>query len=468
MARHRIGFRHSVFFLVTCLTCVACDKQGKLVHRIVSAPENASGESGTTKTPAPERPLVPARPSTAKAGSISYNLQSTFPQVLLELPQELDNITKKPATMTTFATEGGAVVDDHIAITIRYRGNSSFTYYPKKQYLIEIKDTSYQNDGLGLLDFPGGKDWVLYAPYGDKSLVRNVLAYNLFNKMGHYAARTRFVTLMLKDATGTAKNMGIYVLMEKIHVSPNRVAIGNKSSSAPSSYLMRFDYLKARNFVTTDHNHDVIVDYPKAKNWDDTKKAALLGYLNGFESRLFSANQADFQNVVNDIDLPSFVDFIIMQELTRNIDAYNLSCNFYLPLGGRLTFGPVWDFEKAFGNAHLYSGWMTNGFHFQAENDYNWFKKLLTHPAVKQALKDRWSALRAGTLSDDTVVAMIDEQVGTMTQAAITENFAVWNILGVKVWPNYVTYPTYGQEVDALKVWLKTRMAWLDSAVPGL
>ena len=111
---------------------------------------------------------------------------------------------------------------------------------------------------------------------------------------------------------------------------------------------------------------------------------------------------------------------------------------------------------------------MTDGYQFPQESSDNWFKILLTQPLVKQALKARWSELRSTVLRDSTLMAMIDEQVGVLPASAITENFMIWNILGVKVWPNYVVNPTYAQEVDALKVWIKARAAWLDNALPNL
>ena len=467
--RHRIEIDHILAVLVIAVIGVACDLTGSRKPRQAEA----AGEKITIDQRSEVKPPVPqaavsARPSTAKSGSVSFNLQSTLPEVVLELSQELDHVDKKPAVMTTLASRGGAAIDDHIAIGIRYRGNSSYKYYPKKQYSLEIKDKSYKDEGLGLVDLPSGNDWVLYAPYGDKSLVRNVLAYNLYNKLDHYAPKTRFVTMSLASGGGEPKKMGIYVLMEKIRVAASRLNIGKKGGEAPYSYLLRFDRLKDRNFVTTDKGHDVIVDYPSAKKWDEPHKKVLLDLLNDFERHLYSENQAEFLAAVDFVDIGSLVDFIIMQELGKNIDGYNFSCYFYIPAGGRLTFGPVWDFDIAFGNVDLYEGWMTEGFQFTKENDTNWFKKLASHPVIKQALKQRWNMLRTGALSESTLVSMIDEQVGTLPKDIIAENFTIWNILGVKVWPNYVVNPTYEKEVEALKTWIAARLVWLDGGMGSL
>ena len=470
VARPCKGFGYLVYFLITAGSVFSCDRRSGLDHRVVTIPE-AGAPTGQVPpgggSPAAV-PLPSARPSTAQAGSIAFNLQSSLPDVLIELSQEIDHVQKKPATLTTWTAQGGAVVDDHIPITLRYRGTSSYKYYPKKQYAITVKDKNYQDAGLGLVDFPGGRDYVLYAPYGDKSLVRNVLAYNLYNKMGHYDPRTRFVTLSVKDTAGNTQKMGVYVLMEKIRVAPARVAIGRATQGVPSSYLLRFDRLKQRAFVTTDHDHDVVVDYPGEKQFDAVRKKELTDYLNAFESRLFSAVKTEFLAATDYVDLPSLVDFIIMQELARNIDAYNYSVYFYLPAGGRLTFGPVWDMDIAYGNVDLYQAWMTNGFQLQQENDNNWFKKLLSHPVVKQALIDRYTELRGNVLSEKNIMGIIDEQSGVLPQNIVAENFSIWNILGVKVWPNYQAEASYAEEIGALKSWLRGRLAWLDSSLASL
>jgi hypothetical protein len=54
------------------------------------------------------------------------------------------------------------------------------------------------------------------------------------------------------------------------------------------------------------------------------------------------------------IDLPSFVDYMIVQELGRNVDGYRLSTFMYKQAqsdGGLLAMGPMWDLNLAFDNA---------------------------------------------------------------------------------------------------------------------
>ena len=104
-------------------------------------------------------------------------------------------------------------------IGIEIRGASS-QQYPKKQYGFETWDSSGEEIDVSLLGLPEESDWILYAPYADKSLMRNVLAYSLSNKIGRYASRSRFCELILNG-----EYMGVFVLFEKIKRDKHRVDI---------------------------------------------------------------------------------------------------------------------------------------------------------------------------------------------------------------------------------------------------
>ena len=95
-------------------------------------------------------------------------------------------------------------------ITIEKRGNSSQDQ-EKPPYRFETVTDDGNNNNVQLLGLPEENDWVLYAPWSDKSLIRNVLIYELSNDMGRYAPRTRFIELYINEAY-----KGVYVLMEKI------------------------------------------------------------------------------------------------------------------------------------------------------------------------------------------------------------------------------------------------------------
>ena len=110
---------------------------------------------------------------------------------------------------------------------IRIRGSSS-TQFPKKQYALETWDDDRKDRDVTFLDFPPESDWILYAPYSEKSLVQNALAYGWYRATGRYAVRTRYCEMYLKTGTGPVTSsdyVGIYIVMEKIKQDPARVDI---------------------------------------------------------------------------------------------------------------------------------------------------------------------------------------------------------------------------------------------------
>ncbi|HMR57666.1 MAG TPA: CotH kinase family protein, partial [Cyclobacteriaceae bacterium] len=104
-------------------------------------------------------------------------------------------------------------------IGIEIRGSSSQSF-PKKQYSIELRDATGEGVSAPLLGLPPEEDWVLFAPYNDKTLMRDVLAYKIGRDLNRYAPRTRFCELVLNG-----NYEGIYVLIEKIKRDNNRVDI---------------------------------------------------------------------------------------------------------------------------------------------------------------------------------------------------------------------------------------------------
>ena len=92
-------------------------------------------------------------------------------------------------------------------IKIEIRGSSS-QMFPKKSYGFELKDEFDQDMDFPLLGMPEEEDWILYAPYSDKSLIRNVLTFTLASQISDvYVPRCRFVELFVNE-----KYEGVYVL----------------------------------------------------------------------------------------------------------------------------------------------------------------------------------------------------------------------------------------------------------------
>lgn len=110
---------------------------------------------------------------------------------------------------------------------LNLRGNSSLRYL-KRSFALKTRDDAGKSRSVSILGFPEDNDWVLYAPYPDKTLLRNALTYDLARQMGHYASRTKFVELFLNQVGGRMSKrhyMGVYVLEEKIKRGKGRVNI---------------------------------------------------------------------------------------------------------------------------------------------------------------------------------------------------------------------------------------------------
>ena len=120
-------------------------------------------------------------------------------------------------------------------IGIEIRGQSS-QMFPMKSYSLEFRKANGSSQDLPLLDMPKESDWVLYAPYTDKTLMRNFLAYTMSRELGHWAANCRFVEVMVN---GDYK--GVYVLMERIKRNSARVNIPKMTNSDISGDALRAD-----------------------------------------------------------------------------------------------------------------------------------------------------------------------------------------------------------------------------------
>ena len=148
------------------------------------------------------------------------------PLPLMKIQTGNQNIVDEPKISGSLQIyQGELLVEEHL-IGIEIRGSSS-QMFDKKSYGFETWDEMGEDLNTSLGGFPEEEDWILYGPYSDKSLVRNVLIYELSNNMGQYASKTKFYELEINGVF-----QGIYVLMEKIKRDRNRVDISkNKAVS---------------------------------------------------------------------------------------------------------------------------------------------------------------------------------------------------------------------------------------------
>ena len=373
-------------------------------------------------------------------------------------------------------------------IGIEIRGSSS-QFFEKKSYGVETWDSNNEDIDTDLGGFPEEEDWILYGPFSDKSLIRNVLIFQLSNAIGMYGSRTDFYELTIND-----KFLGTYVLMEKIKRDKNRVNISkNLDDDISGGYIIKIDkppdegYTSANSFSSKFDTRGSYVGasdikflytYPKSSEISNDQKNYIKNYINDFEEALLSSNFQDPElGYKKYIDINSFVDFLILNEISKNIDAYRISTFMHKDKNQKLKMGPIWDFNLGFGNvnycdAELESGWSYKFNDVCGGDNWKvpfWWNRLFEDPAFVSKLKNRWSDLRTNILSDQNLQDRIDEITNFLIEHnAPRRNFDKWTIIGKYVWPNNYIGNNYGEEISYLKNWLEKRVKWMDEEINSL
>ena len=362
-------------------------------------------------------------------------------------------------------------------IGIEIRGASSQSF-PKKNYGLETRNTDGSNNNVSLLGMPAENDWVLHGPYSDKSLLRNSLAYHMGTSTGKYTPRTRLCELYIND-----NYRGIYMLTERIKRDKNRVDIASlkpedlSGEELTGGYILQIDRDDESSNIDGWYSGSSPTKFysyhdPKAEDLEAVQREYLKTYLTSFEEDMESTDY--YWKYKSYVDVPSWIDYFLVTEMGKHIDAYKLS--FYMHKkkstnGGKLHFGPLWDFNLGFGNFNFVcspepEGW-TYEFQGTCDNSHPfWVKKLTDITEVSNQINCRWNQLRNGSLHTDSLMQYIDDRVAEMGDAT-SRNFERWDILGQYVWPNDFVGDTYEEEVDFLKTWLTTRLTWMDNNMLG-
>jgi len=358
--------------------------------------------------------------------------------------------------------------------SVNVRGFSTLRQ-PKNSLTFRLIDENNDKVKASLFGLPKESDWVLYAPYSDKTLIRDALAYELSNQMGRYAPRTRFVEVFIDRSggkLGSRDYMGVYVLVEKIKRDKNRVNITELKASdtgepnITGGYIFKRDHSERyeQSFRTGQGNHFYYVE-PNPEDMSREQMNWLSRYMSRFEQALYGSDFRDPQRgYAAYLDVDAFIDQHWLIEMSKNIDGFRYSAFLYKDRGGKLNVGPAWDWNLSFGNADYYDGSDPSGWYTQQLRDSEicWFRRLSEDPEFMQRAIDRWGELRRGILATQAVLARVDEMAALLNEAQ-TRNFRRWPILGRRINPNDFVGDTYEEEIRWMKQWIQRRLAWIDS-----
>lgn len=408
----------------------------------------------------------------------------------------IDNGTGK-TNYADLATHPDQKVDYEGYISLKYRGNSSFNSSDKKPYGFKTIAKPLEEGGkkvkVSLLGLGKDNDWVLLAPFSDKSMIRDVLTFELGRPYLDWVPSSRHVEVVVDG-----KYYGIYILTERPGKGKNRLNMhdpGEDGGDLTGDWRVEIDrddedhYYRSKyhpygRYGTVDNTKYITYQYddPEYEDFADlpagTEKA-IQKSIDDMEDCFAGDNYKDPVNGYRKyIDVTSFIDYMLSTEFTFNVDGYRLSSHMYkysetraknegLDSRWKCT---LWDFNIALGNADYYKGSRTDLWQYDMnsrETDNQlvpfWWKRLIDDPAYQTDLKARWAQYREGQYADHRIEAKIDSLATLLTSGgAMERNEAAWGMFGRYVWPNaYVGY-SFNDEISYLKRWIKNRLTFMD------
>ncbi len=428
---------------------------------------------------------------------------SDLPFVAINSSGEIPDEPKINGEMVIFQNQESIFTN---GIGIELRGASSRRLFAKKSYGIELWDANGEDMSRDIFGFGKEEDWVLQGPYADKTLMRNALIYDISNKIGQYAVGTEFVELNLNEAF-----LGTYVFMERIKRDGDRLDLESlepnitDASLITGGYILKIDktsgdteesdwpgdadYQPGLGFRSSYDTEGQVIEfephgpktpqetyflyeYPRRDEINEAQKNYIQQYIQSFESALLAEDFSNEPRLYEDyIDVSSFVDFFILNELSGNPDAYRLSTYMHKNRNEKLRMGPVWDFNLALGNdaRSRPDTWIYQYNEFFPEDlwlVHFWWRKLLDDPKFRTAVKDRWTTLRSGLLGVGTIHAQIDNWVDYMeSNGALDRNFETWPVIGETLPFNSFVGESYEEEITYLKDWISDRFSWMDNQI---
>lgn len=365
-----------------------------------------------------------------------------------------DKVHQIPAQLTIVSDDGTRLLSE--PGTIRERGNASRNF-PKKPY--RIKFDTKQN----VLDAPAkAKKWTLINNYGDKTLMRNLLAFELSRRLGmSYTPYGAAVDVLLNG-----EYKGCYQLCDQVQVHKKRVNItemipaDNAGTALTGGYLIEIDSYASqeKSWFRSSQQNPVTIKSPDEDSITSQQKNYIKTYFNKMESQW-----------TRYLDKNSFLRHFLVGELSGNTDTY-WSVFMYKERDDDMVYtGPVWDFDLAFDNDN-------RTFPVNSKTDYIYrsggsctgnMRTFVDNIAVRNAeakamILTIWDEARQSGLTEENLVAWIDK-----TEAELEEsqrlNFIRWPIMNSLVHQNPRLWGSYQAEVENVRRFVKERVSWMDS-----
>jgi hypothetical protein len=380
-------------------------------------------------------------------------------QIELSCDSDIGDEPKTDCALRIADGLGATAYDDRAGL--ERRGRSS-QVYDKPNYSLELRTAAGAEHPVDLLGMGQESDWILDGLWVDRSLLRNDLVFALYRSLAaagdegtRWAPRGRFCELSLN---GEAR--GIYRLGERIKRDDDRIDIPEDDGS----FVVKQDSEGELRWDVGEEARWKLISPDQERATDAQKESA-----QAFLEQLDGALQDDGASLFALLDLDALADFVIVQELAKSADAYNLSLHLFRQSGAPAQLVP-WDFDLSMGQptssnrpgTDLSSGWvphrtlLSDGLDQRAE--------------FRARLAERWRAHRMGPLAESAIMALIERSLQTLAPAAVAANFTRWPIEDVRfdhIYPPYTLYEvsSHEEEISRIKAWLRARLTWMDAHI---
>lgn len=392
------------------------------------------------------------------SGYIVSELSIDLPVAVYEIQR--DNYTTGTLSALT-EVNGETMTDlDDQPVDIRGRGNSTWWVYPKKPYRLRFPTN------VSLLGMAPARNYVLLAEHADRSFIRNIMTQKLAARLEHipHAMETRFVELTIND-----EYLGMYVLTEQVEFQPNRYDVSDTLAISDAGFLMEMDWRMLVPESTAIENIDYVLikGYPyvfQEPEMDDDGFAQhhvdfMRDWITNMEMALLIRQGYDHY-----ADIDNWIDYFLVQEITKNVDVGWSSFFFAKPTGEPLVLGPLWDFDFAYGNAD-YIPYGPEGWWGFVNYKNHWFTLLMEAPLLRERFVQRFNEIRPMLLAEWVPLLT---QFGTNINTAATRNFETWNILNTYLWPTpqpVLLANSHTKQIEYVENYLIARIEWMDETL---
>ncbi len=358
-----------------------------------------------------------------------------------------------------------AYLDYSGTIGIEIRGSTSACCWPKKQYSLTTYDSLGAKENVSLLGMPSENDWILFAMAFDPSLIRDFTTYSLTRAIGNYAARGKYCEVFLNGAY-----QGLYILQERLkadndRIDINKIEVGDlEGKKLSGGYITKSDKEEGGEVAAWYMDNYAgwqtafIHAHPKPDEIHPLQDEYIQNTFFSLEQTAAAHNASFLDGYPAIIDVHSFIDFMIINELTSNPDAYQFSTYFHKDRNGKLRAGPVWDFNLTYGNDLFIFGFdrsLTDVWQFDDNENVGakFWRDLFEDPDFNCHFSRRWVELTQpeAPLHLDEMHAFIDSLVIEISDPIEREYFR-WNTDG-----------NHASHISEMKDWIAARHEWMNT-----